>query len=78
MGMRWQDGGYSSHVEIFLLLEGARLPVRQVGPNSLILRDPVEVPHGHARILVIVDGEEEIHDVIIHSRGPVEAELEFA
>ncbi len=78
MGIRWDDGGYSSEVEIHLIIEGRRLPVSHIESESLILRTNEIVPNGHAQISISVDGREEIHDVIIHSSNPEASELTYA
>ncbi len=62
--MRWKDG-YSAAVEIRLIVDGRELSVAQVGPRSLILRQPCELPSGDARIIIKVDDHEEEHDVIL-------------
>jgi hypothetical protein len=78
MGFRWQDGGYSAEVELYLLVDGRRLPVAQVGKDFLILRDPVDVPSGYAELSITIDGNEQIHQIILSARKPAAAELEFA
>ena len=78
MGFHWQDGGYSSEVEIHLLIGGKRLPVAQVGKDFLILREPAPVPSGHAELSITIDGIENVHHVIVSNCDPATAELEFA
>lgn len=46
---------YSSKVEIYLLVEGRKIPVAQVGPDTLILRDEDTVS-GLAELVITVDG----------------------
>jgi len=59
MGIQWSDG-YSSKVEILLELKEQTLRVAQVGPDSLILREPRQLPARTDAVLVItVDGQEE-------------------
>ena len=71
MGILWKDG-YSAHVEIYLIVGDEHLPVAQVGPNSLILRQPSELPAGHAQIVIKVDDHEEVHDVILGTTSGTE------
>ena len=78
MGQRWTDGGYSSDVEIYLILADRKLPVSLVEGDVIILRDPEPVPNGHAQLSISVDGEAEIHDILIHSFSPDTAELAYA
>ncbi len=83
MGQRWTDGGYSSDVEIYLILEDRKLPVSLVEGDVIILRDILlrdeePVPNGHAQLSISVDGETEIHDILIHSFCPDTAELSYA
>jgi hypothetical protein len=78
MGFRWQDGGYSAEVQIYLIVDGRRLPVAQVGKDFLILREPADIPSGHAVLNITIDGNEQLHDIILATSNPATAELEFA
>ncbi len=78
MSQRWTDGGYSSDVEIYLILEDRKLPVSLVEGDVIILREQEPVPNGHAQLSISVDGETEIHDILIHSSSPDSAELAYA
>lgn len=76
MGIQWQDGGYSADVETYLLVDGRKVPVSHVGPDTVILRSDDFVPSGHAQIVIVIDGREEVYDVIL---SPIESEsLELA
>ena len=66
MGIRWDEGGYSAQVEIYVLIDGAKHDVAQIGPDSLILRQPLEFAKGPAQIVVSVDGRQETHEVILY------------
>jgi hypothetical protein len=58
MGQRWFDG-YSADVEIFLLHNGKRFEVAQIGGGSLILREPAPIPAGtHVNLVIRIDGHE--------------------
>ncbi len=78
MGINWEGGGYSAHVEMFVLVDGCRMDVAQIGPDTLILRNPVQVRKGYAEIIIRVDGREEKHKVILHSTDDSNAELAYA
>jgi hypothetical protein len=59
MGQHWNDGGYSSEVELYLQIAEKTLPIARIGPNSFTLRDSCEYPPGtEATIVVKVDGRE--------------------
>jgi hypothetical protein len=65
MGQRWLDG-YSAEVEIYLLVNGKRFDVAQIGNGSLILRDPSPIPAStHAKLVIKIDGHEEIEHVLL-------------
>jgi hypothetical protein len=67
MGIHWKDG-YSARVELYLDVGDKRLRVAQVGPASLILRDPCTLPPGTPGTIVInVDGTLKEHAVVLHN-----------
>ena len=78
MGKLWEDGGYSADVSIRLLCNGIVYDVAQIGPESLILRGCDSMPSGHARIVIMVDGKENVLDVILGRAGERTAELTYA
>ncbi|HEY7331263.1 MAG TPA: hypothetical protein VH592_26755, partial [Gemmataceae bacterium] len=49
---------YSADVQIFLRVNGYDLPVAQLGPGFLVLRNPVDHPPCAAEITLSIDGEE--------------------
>ena len=64
--------GYSADVRLELLVNGRCVRLSQVGPDSLILAKPTEIPVGSAELVVTVDGHE--HRRRIHlSEGASEA-----
>lgn len=77
MGIQWQDGGYSAEVEIFLLVDGRKLPVSHIDDKTLILREGEAVPDGPAQVIIRIDGRENIYDVIINA-GESTSELAYA
>lgn len=77
MGVEWQDGGYSAEVEIFLLVDGRKLPVSHVDDKTLILREEEVVPNGPAQIIMRIDGRENTYDVTIEANDSA-SELTYA
>jgi hypothetical protein len=74
MGTTWTDG-FSAHVDLFLLVDGERLDVAQVGPSSFIFSKPVELPPGTEGELVIsVDGVETKSQVLLQHGSRAEIE----
>jgi len=70
--------GQSAVVRMRLLLNGCSLPIAQLGPDFLILREPAECPPSKAEITLTVDGKEERWPVRLpegiqpdHTRIPV-------
>lgn len=78
MGIHWVEGGYSADVEIYLLIDGTRHDVAQIGPDFLILRNPSDVPVGNAQIVTRVDEKLERRDVILNCADPAKGELAYA
>jgi len=65
MGQRWFDG-YSAAIEIYLLIDGKRFDVAQIGQGGLLLRDPVPIPPStSARLIIKIDGNEEVEHVFL-------------
>ena len=65
MGQRWFDG-YSADIEIYLLINGKRYDVAQIGGGSLILREPAPIPAStNARLIIRIDGHEEVEHVFL-------------
>lgn len=50
--------GRSTHVEMQLLLNGESLPVRQVGPDFLLLTTSLDHPPADGTLIVRVDDNE--------------------
>jgi len=65
MGQRWLDG-YSAHVEIYLLIDGKRHDVAQIGGGELILRNHVDIEPGTtATLVIVIDGNEERETIVL-------------
>lgn len=64
MGIRWSDG-YSSDVELYLLADGMRHAIAQIGPEWFIIRDRVQLPEGFAQISIKIDDQEKVLDVVL-------------
>lgn len=70
--------GYSTRVKIYLLVDGRRLRVAQVGPSSLILREVEPAPpYTPAQVLICVDDTEDLYDVMLPD-GIYQREVELA
>jgi hypothetical protein len=78
MGTAWEDGGYSSDVTIYVIVDGQRYDVAQIGPETLILRDAEAALSGPAQIVINVDGREEVHHVILFADESSGVELCYA
>ncbi len=77
MGQRWLDG-YSSDVEVYLLIKGKRYDVAQIGGGSLILRgSPQIAANTQATLVILVDGTEERQDIIICDDARCEEPVAF-
>lgn len=65
MGTRWSDG-YSSNVEIYLIVEGEKLRVARIGPDSFVIADQVEIPPStQCKLVIRVDEHEESSDILL-------------
>ena len=51
-----QQSGYSSDVRMQLNVNGFVLKIDQLGPQFIILRDPVDHPSVNAEIVMSIDG----------------------
>ncbi len=65
MGTQWKDG-YSAHVELTLVVDGERLPVAQVGPESIILRNARELEPCFADLIVQIDDSVHNYRIVIY------------
>jgi hypothetical protein len=52
------QAGCSSRVAMQLLVNGAVLPIAQMGPDFLLLDKPADYPPGEATIVFSVDGSD--------------------
>jgi hypothetical protein len=59
--------GHSAKVEIRLRVQGMLLNVAQVGEESLILREPCELPPCYGLIEIVVDGHLDRYPVYLHA-----------
>jgi hypothetical protein len=57
--------GYSAQVEIYLQVNGTRLAASCVGPDSITLREPRQLPPTQAQVVIVIDGHEKVHDVFL-------------
>lgn len=51
------NGAYSADVRIQLIVNGHILPVAQLGPHFLILRNAIDHPPTDAEIVMSIDGD---------------------
>ncbi|HTQ37924.1 MAG TPA: hypothetical protein VMJ32_02790 [Pirellulales bacterium] len=74
MGTHWKDG-YSSHVDLSLVVNGEKLRVAQVGPESLILQTPRDLEPGFADLIIRVDDSIEQYRIALYegssARNPI-------
>jgi len=65
MGKQWSDG-YSARVRLGLRVDGNQLDVAQVGPDSLILREPRAIaPSTVAKLIIEVDDKVEETSIML-------------
>ena len=48
---------FSAAVDIELRADGRLFDVWSIGPSSIVLKEPQEIPAGEAEILLLVDGK---------------------
>jgi hypothetical protein len=66
MGVKTKDG-YSSQVEIYLLIGGKKIRVAQAGPSRLVLRDLEAIPkESEGELVITVDGREYKRHAFFH------------
>jgi hypothetical protein len=53
-----ENRGHSADVRMTLSINGHVLPIGQLGPNFIVLREPIEHPPVDASIQLIIDGDE--------------------
>ena len=54
-----QENGHSADVSMWMVVDGCSIPIAQMGPDFLIIRESVEFPPSDAEITLRVDGHEE-------------------
>ena len=52
------QGGHSAHVKMRLLVNGSSIAVAQMGPDFLLVDDPINHPLGDAIVVLQVDQSE--------------------
>ena len=50
--------GYSSNLEAHLCVNGYVMPIAQLGPNFVVLKNPTDHPPVDAEIVMSIDGDE--------------------
>lgn len=70
-----QTTGYSTKVEIQLLVAGHRLNVARIRGDQLVLRDKIDLPPtDDAKVVIRVDGEETVTPVVL--AGGISSQIE--
>jgi len=62
-----REPGHSADVRIHLYLNGHVLPVAQLGPDFLVLRQPIDHPAADAEIALSIDGHDDRWRVCLES-----------
>lgn len=57
MGVSHSPGSYSADVQMELHVNGRVFDVGQLGPDFLILRDPIDHPPAQGEMMVAIDGQ---------------------
>jgi hypothetical protein len=66
MGTHWNDG-YSAQVDMYLVIDGDRVGVAQVGPGWFILEDDRAIPpETDAELVIAIDGRETKRRIFLH------------
>ena len=72
-----QTVSYSAKVELSLHVNGEVLDVSQTGPDSLILREPRQLPATDAQIVIKVDGFSETYPVMLRPMSCPSCEVAY-
>lgn len=67
------ENGYSSTARGWLVANGRRLALAQVGPDHCILRDAVVLPPGEADLIVQIDGQQHHSRVMLGEGAPADS-----
>jgi hypothetical protein len=63
--------GYSSVVDLRLIVNGETVDVGQTGPDRIMLRQPRELPAGPAELVITVDGKKTTYPIVLQAtNGP--------
>ena len=69
--------GYSSNVQLRLIIAGREYPLAQIGPDFVMLREPADLPSCDAEVVMMIDGHESRWPITLQ-HGATRAELEVA
>ncbi|MCW5774889.1 MAG: hypothetical protein KIS87_00385 [Phycisphaeraceae bacterium] len=64
------SGGYSADVRLHLRINGDFIPLAQIGPDDVVLREPATIPPGPGEVIMHVDGRERRWTVTIGIAAP--------
>jgi len=71
--------GHSSKVELFLLTGNQTHSLAQIGPDFIILREPIDLPPGDAEVVMRINGKETRWPVtLLHGAVPFDRRVETA
>jgi hypothetical protein len=70
--------GYSSEVQLLLVIEGGSYALAQIGPDFVTLREPADLPLGEAEVIMLIDGLEQDRWAVTLQHRVMPSELEFA
>jgi hypothetical protein len=70
--------GYSSDVQLFLVIEGRSYALAQIGPDFVTLREPVDLPSDEAEVVMMIDGREQDRWAVTLEHRAVLSELDVA
>jgi hypothetical protein len=73
-----QSTGHSSEVQLFLIVGGAPHSLAHIGPDFVILREPIELPPTDAEVVMLIDGRKQSRWPVTLVNGAVPFDLEIA
>jgi hypothetical protein len=70
--------GYSSEVQLRLVIHGRSYALGQIGPDFVTLREPADLPLGEAEVIMLIDGCEQDRWAVTLRNRVAPSKLEFA
>jgi hypothetical protein len=59
------SSSHSADVQLQLVVDGQNLDLAQIGPDDVIVNQPVDLPPGPAEVVMFVDGRERRWPVLL-------------